>query len=147
MKIYVAYDHNGYDLAKYLVENMAAEGYEIKDIIDNLDPSDDYPDVAKILAKKLKQEDSYGVAICGSGQGICMALNRHSWIRAAAKIVDIDTAQQTRLHNHANCICFGAWDLDFIKAHEVLKIFLATQPDTAERHVRRVKKMQKMGLK
>jgi len=142
MTIYFSYDHNGYELTQNLIKNLNQKGFLAVDLISNYDKDDDYPLAAEILAKKIQQEpDSFGIAICGSGQGIAMALNRFDWIRAAAKVVDVDTVQKVRLHNHANCITFGAWDLKMDKALELILTFLKTEPDKANRHVRRVKQM------
>jgi ribose 5-phosphate isomerase B len=142
MKIYIAVDHNGWDLKNFLIQKCQQKGYEIEDLTPFYDKNDDYPIASQLLAKKLEKEpDSFGVAICGSGQGIAMALNRYGWIRAGAKIVDKETAKNIRLHNHANCLTFGAWDLEPETAFEILEVFLNTQPDESQRHVRRVKMM------
>ena len=139
MKIYIAIDHNGWELKDFLVKSCLNKGYEIEDLSPIYDKDDDYPKSAELLAKKLKNDtNSFGVGICGSGQGIAMALNRFSWIRAGAKIVDLQTAKNIRLHNYANCITFGAWDLEPEKAFEILETFLQTKPDLATRHQRRV---------
>jgi len=140
--IYFAVDHNGFELKNYLIKECKKNNLEIVDLSPSHDPNDDYPLVAKTLAEKLKNDpNGFGVAICGSGQGVAMALNRFNWVRAGAKIVEKETAKNIRKHNHANCITFGAWDLSHEKAFELLKIFLETNPDLADRHQRRVKQM------
>jgi ribose 5-phosphate isomerase B len=144
MKVYIAIDHNGWELKNFLVQKCKQENIEIIDLTPEYDKNDDYPLEAKKIAQKIENEpESFGVAICGSGQGIAMALNRFNWIRAGAKVVDLETAKNIRLHNHANVITFGAWDLEPEKAFEILKTFLNTSPDTATRHLRRIKLMAK----
>lgn len=89
-----------------------------------------------------------GIAVCGSGQGICMALNRFSWVRAGL-IEDTGTSAEVRKHNHANAICFpGSYsekvfsDMDI---EEIVENFLNTEKEMIDRRVRRVNKMTELG--
>jgi ribose 5-phosphate isomerase B len=139
--IYIVAEHNGITLKKFLIQKAAENGLEIVNLYNIEDSEDDYPVVAKILAEKMKtDEDSFGIAICGSGQGINMAMNRYPWIRSALP-VSVEQASQTRKHNNANCLSFGAGEIEPELAFEILKTFVETANSKEERHVRRVKQM------
>ena len=80
-----------------------------------------------------------GVAVCGTGIGISIALNRHSHIRAAL-VQDVTTATLTRLHNDANVIAFGDRVIGVETAKDALTAFLTTAFEGG-RHQRRVEKL------
>ncbi len=139
--IYIVAEHNGVELKKYLLQKATSDGMKIVDLYEIENNDDDYPLVAKILAAKLKEDkSSFGVAICGSGQGINMAMNRYPWIRAALP-VSIIQAQKTRQHNDANCLSLGANEVDFETAFDMLKIFVETKSPFEKRHLRRIGQM------
>jgi ribose 5-phosphate isomerase B len=139
--IYIVAEHNGIALKKFLIQKAKENNVEVIDLYDIEDSDDDYPVVANILAKKMKiEEESFGIAICGSGQGINMAMNRFPWIRSALPI-SVDQAMRTREHNNANCLSLGAGEVDPELAFEMLKVFVGTPNPTEERHLRRIKEM------
>lgn len=86
MKIYIGADHNGYGQKKQLTEYLVKAGYDVEDIGDKtFDPDDDFPIFASTAANKVltsNDTDARAVLICGSGQGMVMAANRHKGIRA-----------------------------------------------------------------
>lgn len=76
-------DHAGYDLKKYVLQWLEEKGYEYKDFGTYSPESVDYPDFAHPLAEAVEAGEVYpGIAICGSGNGIAMTLNKHQGIRA-----------------------------------------------------------------
>jgi len=84
MTIYFASDHAGFSLRQTLLAHVQAAGHDVVDLGPAAESSVDYPDFGVKLATALQQDDAgYGIAICGSGIGISMALNRFSWVRAA----------------------------------------------------------------
>lgn len=138
---YIVAEHNGIALKNYLIKQAKEHELEIVDLYNVVDSNDDYPVVAKILADKLKDEtDAFGVAICGSGQGINIAMNRYSWVRSALPF-SVYQAKKTRLHNDANCLSLGADEIDFELAFEMLRIFVAAPSPTEERHLRRIEQL------
>ncbi len=142
--LYLVSDHAGYEFKKELIKLLENSGIENVDLNPNYNEKDDYPDPAIILADKLKNnEKSFGIAICGSGQGICMAMNRHSWIRAGWVNQKV-FAEMIREHNHANVICFPGRYLDPKDGLEFTKAFLNHEEDLSERHSRRVEKLSKI---
>ena len=81
----------------------------------------------------------YGVLVCGSGIGMCMAANRVKGVRAAV-LRDVGEARMSRSHNDANVACIGARITEEGKTEEILDAFLATQFEGG-RHARRVEKI------
>ena len=87
-KLYVTCDHAAFDLKQKIVKELTSQHVQIQDLVLVLNIDDDYPITAKLLATKIKQDidqglESFGIAVCGSGQGICIAMNRFGFIRAA----------------------------------------------------------------
>jgi ribose 5-phosphate isomerase B len=139
--IYIVAEHNGIVLKKFLIQKAKENEIEIIDLYNVVDINDDYPIVAKLLAEKMKEDErSFGIAICGSGQGINMAMNRYPWIRSALP-VSVDQAQKTRQHNNANCLSVGAEEIEPELAFEILSAFLKTPNSAEERHLRRIKEI------
>jgi len=96
----------------------------------------DYPDVAHPLAISVsKGESEVGFALCGSGNGICMTVNKHKGIRAALCWTK-EICSLARLHNNANICCFPARFISVEEALEMVHIFLDT-PFEGGRHERR----------
>lgn len=139
--IYIVNDHGGIQLKNYLLEKCAEINIEITDLYNIEDANDDYPLVADLLADKMKEDkNSFGVAICGSGQGINMAMNRHSWVRAALPAT-VQQAMRTREHNDANCLSLGQGEVIPEVAFEMLKVFIQTKSPSEERHLRRISEL------
>jgi ribose 5-phosphate isomerase B len=144
--LYMAADHAGFELKKRVLVICKTNDIKIEDVYDTLDLKDDYPDVGQTLAQKMFEEgdDSKGIAICGTAEGICMALNRFDYIRAAT----VDSPYITsivRRHNQANVICipgpYSKKELSDKQLLEIIETFLYTEPDLDPRHVRRVNKL------
>jgi ribose 5-phosphate isomerase B len=138
-KIYIAAEHCGIELKKYLLNELKNLG--ITDVYSIEDPNDDYPDTAQALAKVMQNDpNSFGIAICGSGQGICMAMNRFNFIRASMPRTIVE-ASKTREHNNSNVMCFGAEILTKEIITKIITEFVNSPTSKEERHERRVAKM------
>ena len=134
-KLFVASDHAGFALKKVLVANITRDYlsikpaiFEIEDLGTDSESSVDYPDFAKAVAQKvLKANDSkvVGLLICGSGQGMAMAANKHKDIRAAL-CWNENIARLSRQHNNANILCLSSREVDADLNYEILKAFLTT---------------------
>ncbi|MBU1102383.1 ribose 5-phosphate isomerase B [Patescibacteria group bacterium] len=144
--LYIAADHAGYPLKEELKKFLAEGGYEVIDLgADQLDLADDYPDYAQKLVKEvLENEDSGGVLICGTGQGMCIAANRFEGVRAAF-IYDEFTARSAAEHLDANAVCLGARVTDAELAKKIVKIWLDTEFSGEERHRRRLEKIEEIA--
>lgn len=140
MKLVFASDHAGLTLRRALMEHAVSLGHDVVDLGPDTSDSVDYPDFANALADALaKDPDASGVAVCGTGIGISIALNRHSHVRAAL-VSDVTTATLTRLHNDANVIAFGERVIGIETAKGALSAFLTTDYEGG-RHERRVAKL------
>ena len=139
MKIFIASDHAGFNLKKYIVLKLSKSN-KVIDLGPKTDLSVDYPIFAKKLSKKVASNKlSFGILICGSGMGMSMAANRTRNARAALCYSKKNT-KLSRLHNNANIITLGERLIDKNKAISLIKIFLSTKFEGG-RHLRRVRKM------
>lgn len=101
----------------------------------------DYPDAADLVVSELLSgRADLGVLVCGSGIGISIRANRHAGIRAA-NCCSAEMATLARQHNHANVLALGERLVSEGDAMEIFDAFLAGEPDLAERHARRVVKL------
>ena len=141
MKVAIANDHGGYDLKCWLIENFKNVDVEWLDLGSDSTESVDYPDFGHKLADAIAAGDAdFGVAICGSGIGISMALNRNKDVRAAV-CTNSTMARLTRIDNNANVICLGARLIGTKMAEDCLETFLTTDYEFGGRHERRVNKL------
>ena len=135
-KIFIASDHAGYKLKNSITSKIN----KIIDLGPKSSDSVDYPDYAKMLAKRVASYyGSFGILICGSGMGMAIAANKTKNIRAALCYSKKNT-KLSRLHNNANIITLGERLINKNKAISLIKIFLSTKFEGG-RHLRRVKKM------
>jgi RpiB/LacA/LacB family sugar-phosphate isomerase len=141
--LYIAADHAGYPLKEELKPYLAELGFDVQDLgNEQFDPSDDYPDFAYRLAQNiLENEDSKGILICETGQGVCIAANKVDGIRAAL-VYDEFTARSAAEHLNANIICLGGRVLDDDIAKKLVKMWLDAEFSHEERHERRLEKIE-----
>lgn len=136
----LASDHAGFELKQYVREYLEAKGIEYKDYGTYSTDSCDYPDFAHALARGIEQcEVDKGIAICGSGEGISMTLNKHQRIRAALVWIP-EIAHMTRLHNDANVLVMPGRYIDTKVAHDIMDEFFNTEFEGG-RHVCRIEKI------
>ena len=140
MAIYFASDHAGTTLRKALLSYLKEVGHEVVDLGPEETVSVDYPDFGAKLAIALKQDSAgRGIAICGSGIGISIALNRFSWVRAAL-VSQPEAAELARRHNDANVLALGERLIAAETAIEAVQKFLSTKFEGG-RHQHRVDKL------
>jgi len=136
----IAADHAGYEMKEAIKTELIAAGYEVRDFGTNSADSMDYPDVAHPLASAVENgEVSLGVAICGSGNGISMTVNKHAGIRAALCWTP-ELASLARAHNNANILSLPARFISTETAKEILSTFLTSEFEGG-RHLKRVNKI------
>ena len=103
----LASDHAGYELKQYVIEYCMAHGYAYKDYGTHSTDRCDYPDYGHALARGIEAGDVYpGIAICGSGEGISMTLNKHQGIRAALCWMPRCSFRQN-CQCRPTCMCWG----------------------------------------
>ena len=133
-------DHAGYDTKQAVIAFLKEQGIEYKDFGTYSTESCDYPDFAHPCAISVESGDCYpGIAICGSGNGINMTLNKHQEIRAAL-CWEPELAQLARAHNNANILVMPGRFISNEKALEIVKTFLSTDFEGG-RHQRRIDKI------
>ena len=121
---------------------LRERGFEVEEHGPADAESVDYPDIShRVAADVASGAASVGVLICGTGQGMAMAANRHLGIRAAV-VTDEFTCKMARAHNDANLACFGERVIGTEKAIELLGVFLDTEFEGG-RHRRRVEKIDR----
>ena len=142
MVIGIAADHGGFELKQQLAILLREAGHHVVDFGDHsLQPNDDYPDFAIPLARAIADgRMDRGVAICGSGVGVCVAANKVPGVRACL-IHESFSAHQGVEDDNLNLICLGGQVLDTADAWELVQIFLAARFSGAERHLRRLAKV------
>ena len=136
----LASDHAGYELKEYVKQWLTAKGWEYKDFGTYSTDSCDYPDFAHALANAVEEGECYpGIAICGSGEGISMTLNKHQGIRAALVWMP-EIAHMTRLHNDANVLVMPGRYIDTDTAAAIMEEFFNTEFEGG-RHQARIEKI------
>lgn len=139
-KIGIAADHAGYEMKEFLVGWLGAMGYEVHDFGCNSPESCDYPDFAHPLGYAIDNGELLrGITICGSGNGISMAINKHPKVRAAL-CWNAEIAELARKHNDANVCSLPARFIDNTEATDILEKFLNTEFEGG-RHQRRINKI------
>jgi ribose 5-phosphate isomerase B len=143
MKIGMAADHGGFSLKTTLETSLRSLGYEVIDFgAHRLDPKDDYPDfVIPLAAAVAKGQVDRGLAFCGSGVGASVAANKVAGVRAGL-IHDVFSARQGVEDDAMNVLCLGGKVIGASFALELIKAFLTAHFSGAERHRRRLAKVQ-----
>jgi ribose 5-phosphate isomerase B len=143
MRIAIASDHAALALKSALVEYLRAAGHDVADLGPYDETSVDYPDYGYKLANAIADGSAErGVALCGSGIGISMAVNRNPAARAAL-VSEPLSAQLAREHNDANVIAMGARLIGIEMAKACIDAFLSTAFGGV-RHQRRVDKLSNL---
>jgi ribose 5-phosphate isomerase B len=140
LAIALASDHAGFELKALLADWLRMQGHAVTDLGPHDTASVDYPDYGYRLGEAIASgEAQFGVAVCGSGIGISIAVNRNPAARCAL-VSDNLSARLSREHNDANVIAFGARLIGPDTAKDALSAFLST-PFAGDRHARRVAKL------
>ncbi|MBI4248336.1 MAG: ribose 5-phosphate isomerase B [Elusimicrobia bacterium] len=140
-KIAVGSDHAGFELKKALLNFLARSGHEPADLGARNRRPVDYPDLAEAVSKAVRSGRSrFGILVCGSGVGICIAANKMPGIRAAL-CHDSYSAAQSRAHDDANVLCLGSRVIGPDLALDLVRIWLKTGFSGEARHRRRIKKI------
>jgi ribose 5-phosphate isomerase B len=143
MRVGIASDHGAFDLKQDLIAHLRAAGHEVTDFgAHSLDPADDYPDFVIPLAHAVADgKVDRGVAVCGSGVGASVCANKIAGVRAGL-IHDHFSAWQGVQDDHMNIICVGGRIIGPEAAWDLIQAFLGAQYGTAERYIRRLKKVE-----
>ena len=145
LKIGICADHGGFELKGKIISFLKENNFQPVDFgAKELDNEDDFPDYVIPLAKAVASGEIFrGIAICGSGVGAGIAANKVSGVRAAL-IVDYFSAHQGVEDDDMNLICLGGRVTGYESAEELVLAFLNAKFIGAERHLRRLKKIQNL---
>ena len=133
-------DHAGYELKEYILDWLTAENIPFTNFGTYSPDSCDYADFAHPMAEAIEDgESKFGISICGSGQGMCITVNKHADIRGAL-CWSTEIAVLARQHNNANVCCLPARFISKDTAIEILKKFFETEFDGG-RHQTRIEKI------
>ena len=143
MRLGIAADHGGFELKEQLKQELKTLGHEVVDFgAFEYAPQDDYPDLVAPLARAVARgEVSRGVAVCGSGVGACVAVNKVPGARGAL-ITDPYSAHQGVEDDDMNIMCLGGRVTGSALALELLQTFLKASFKGAERFKRRLNKIK-----
>lgn len=138
--IAICSDHAGFELKSIIEGYLEADNKEYKDFGTYSAESCDYPDFAHPCALAIEAGECYpGIAMCGSGNGIAMTLNKHQGIRAALCWTP-ELARLARAHNDANVLVLPARFITPLEALAIVDMFLSTEFEGG-RHQRRIDKI------
>lgn len=142
LTIYVASDHAGFSLKEKINCLMNNDGYLVHDLgPGRIDSEDDFPDYAKTVCQKVvSSNNSIGILICGTGQGMAIAANKIKGVRATV-CWNEKTARQAREHLNSNILCLGASYLNVHETKKIIETFLETSFSEQEKYSRRIEKI------
>lgn len=140
MTFAIGSDHAGYAIKQKIKEHLNEKGYKIKDFGAFSEEASDYPDFAHPVANAVENmEFTYGIVVCGSGNGVNMVVNKHEGIRSAL-CWNKEVAHIVRLHNNANICALPGRFINEDEAIEIVDEFVKTDFEGG-RHLRRVNKI------
>jgi ribose 5-phosphate isomerase B len=142
MKIAIGADHGGFSLKNIIADFLKGLRHEVHDLGTNSPDPVDYPDFAMTVSEEiLVRKADRGILICGSGVGACVAANKFPGIRAAT-CHDSFSAHQGVEDDNVNVLCLGARVIGPELAKDIVKIWLGASFSGAERHKRRLSKIE-----
>jgi len=142
MKIAIGADHGGFELKEKLTAFLKKQGHIVLDVGAYDDRSSDYPDFALAVAEKIGEKKAVcGILVCGSGVGACIAANKIPGIRASVSH-DTFSAHQGVEDDAMNVLCLGARIIGPRLAEEVVAAFINARFSNAQRHRKRLRKVQ-----
>lgn len=141
--IYIGADHAGWELKEEIEAYLKEKGLKVVDMGNqNLVEGDDYPDFGHAVAKRVvTDEDALGIVMCGNAQGICIVANKVKGVRAATGF-DAEAARTSRTDDNSNILCLPGRFVSPDEAKAIVDTWLETEFSGADRHVRRLKKVE-----
>ena len=123
-RLFIATDHGAFEQKEEL-KKFLSENYEVIDLGTNSSDSVNYPDYGKKIAEEVLRSNGRGIALCGSGIGISIQVNRFKGIRGALCRSEED-AKMSRLHNNSNILCLGGRSTPIDELKKIVTVWLAT---------------------
>jgi len=142
--IYIGSDHAGFKLKEKIKKFLIKEKYKIEDLGPyKYNPTDDYPDYALKVCKKVLKTDGKGILICGSGQGMSIVANKIPGIYAIICWDEVSAKE----YLGSSVLCLGGKIIKPDMAKKIVKIWLETPPTSEKRHIRRINKIKAIEKK
>lgn len=147
MRVFIGSDHRGFELKEQLKHFLSQEKISFQDVgAFELDPNDDYPVFAQKVAESVSSDtktgkDTRGIVICGSGVGVDIVANKFNGVRCGLGM----NVEQVRLARHdddINILALASDETDESQAKEMVKAFLETEFENAERRTRRLNEIK-----
>ena len=140
MKIGICSDHAGVEYKAAIIAHLQAKGHSMVNFGTDSTDSMDYPDVAHPLARAVENaEVELGIALCGTGNGMAITLNKHQGIRAGLAW-SVEVGKLVKEHNNANVLVLPARFIPLETALEIVDAFMADS-FLGGRHQRRLDKI------
>jgi ribose 5-phosphate isomerase B len=141
--IYIGSDHRGFQLKEKLKQQLTEWGYDYEDVGPfEYNKDDDYPNFAKLVGDKVVEvAGSRGILICGSGIGVCIAVNKIKGIRAGT-MAGPEQTKASVMDEDTNVLCLSVDYIDEKVNSDIAKAFLEAEFSGEERHARRVNKIK-----
>lgn len=138
MTVFIGADHGGFNLKNELIDYLHEKNIRVEDLgAYELDPLDDYPEIAKKVAQAVLQNPEHiGIVICRSGVGVDITANRFKGIRSALGFNEVEV-QKARQDDNVNVLALPADYLSFEEAQKLVDAFLAATPKTDPKYQRR----------
>jgi len=142
MKISIGNDHAGTEYKKEIIKHLEKNKIKVINNGTNDNKSVDYPDYIHPVARQVEnKESSFGIIVCGSGNGANMTANKHQQIRSALCWTK-EIATLARTHNNANILSIPSRFVSLRASIEMVDVFLKTEFEGG-RHLLRINKIPK----
>jgi len=141
--IYLGADHGGYELKEEIKRHLQDQDIEFEDLGAYSKESVDYPDYAFAVADRVANgnQGDFGVLVCTTATGTCIAANKVKGIRGAVGYSE-DVVQRARNDTDANVLCLGGGAMEHSEAIKGVDVFIKTPFSNVERHARRINKIK-----
>jgi ribose 5-phosphate isomerase B len=144
MRIAIGTDHAGFVLKEVVLKTVSGEGHEILDFGTFSEDQVDFPDFAKKVAEAVQKGDAdRGIALCGSGIGVCIAVNKVNGAYASV-CHDVYSGHQGVEHDGMNVLCLGGKIVGTELAREIVTAFLRAEQNPEPRYLNRINKIKRI---
>ena len=144
--LYLASDHGGYLLKEHIKNFLGGQEIAFEDLGPfDINPNDDYPDFARMVAEKVSSDpvNNRGILFCRSGQGVNIVANKFPHVRSAL-VWNTKEAMASRTDDLTNILSLPTDYIAETDVKDIVKVWLDTPPGTAERHLRRIGKVEEI---
>ena len=146
--IFIGADHRGFPLKEAIKNWLTQNNYQVEDLgAESLDPDDDYPIYAEAVAKRVSASDPLhedrGIVICGSGVGVDIVANKFDKVRSGFGM-NSEQVKAGRRDDNTNVLALPADEIDEPTAIEMVKAFVETQYEEADRRNRRLEEIKEI---